>query len=250
MRMSRMRSAIAIAASVAALTAIIQADAIKGGFAAAWGPLYDGSTAAETQQLLASAELRPTPPVGDMVGRVKHWNEISIDASGLDHTPVAPGDPRVFGEQLGPGRSARAMAIVHIAIFEVVNSVMRRLQSYSACRARRRARRSTPRSRRRRTTRWPRCSPRRGPRSARSSTEELAADHGRPRRSIEGHRPREGGGARDPRAHGERRLESCRAARRHRLHHEQPAGPVAAGSDQPDPARARRELGRRSSRSS
>ncbi len=65
-----------------------------------------------------------------MVGRVKHWNEISIDASGLDHTPVAPGDPHVFGEQLGPGRSARAMAIVHIAIFEVVNSVMGGYKSY------------------------------------------------------------------------------------------------------------------------
>jgi PAP2 superfamily len=130
MRMSRMRSAIAIAASVAALTALIQADAIKGGFAAAWGPLYTGSAAAETPQLLASAALGPTPPVGDMVGRVKHWNEISIDASGLDHTPVAPGDPREFGEQLGPGRAARAMAIVHIAIFEVVNSVMGGYRSY------------------------------------------------------------------------------------------------------------------------
>src|SRR5438876_11996374 len=43
------------------------------------------------------------------------WNRIAIDATGLDHTPVAPGENRVFGEQLGPGRSSRAMAIVHIA---------------------------------------------------------------------------------------------------------------------------------------
>ena len=32
------------------------------------------------------------------------WNVIAINASGLDHTPVAPGENRVFGEQLGPGR--------------------------------------------------------------------------------------------------------------------------------------------------
>jgi hypothetical protein len=47
-----------------------------------------------------------------------HWNQIAIDASGLDHTPVATGDPRIFGEQVGPARASRAMAIVHIAIFD------------------------------------------------------------------------------------------------------------------------------------
>lgn len=54
---------------------------------------------------------------------VRRWNRIAIDASGLDHTPVAAGETRVFGEQLGPGRSARAMAIVHIAIFDAVNAI-------------------------------------------------------------------------------------------------------------------------------
>ena len=54
---------------------------------------------------------------------VHHWNEIAIDASGLDHTPVEPGEQRVFGENLGPGRSSRAMAIVHIAIFDAVNAI-------------------------------------------------------------------------------------------------------------------------------
>ncbi|HVP31894.1 MAG TPA: vanadium-dependent haloperoxidase [Myxococcota bacterium] len=51
------------------------------------------------------------------------WNAIAIDASGLDHTPVAPGESRVYGEQLGPGRSSRAMAIVHVAVFEALNSI-------------------------------------------------------------------------------------------------------------------------------
>ena len=62
---------------------------------------------------------------------IHRWNQIAIDASGLDHTPVVPGELRVFGEQLGPGRAARAMAIVHIAIFDSVNAVLGGYQSYS-----------------------------------------------------------------------------------------------------------------------
>ena len=33
---------------------------------------------------------------------LRRWNQIAIDASGLDHTPPAPGEDRAFGEQLGP----------------------------------------------------------------------------------------------------------------------------------------------------
>jgi len=72
------------------------------------------------------------------MNRLRHWNEVAVDASGRDHTPVSPaanlaffddaagarisGD-HVFGEQLGPIKAARAMAIVHMAIFEAVNAV-------------------------------------------------------------------------------------------------------------------------------
>src|SRR6267143_1892958 len=62
---------------------------------------------------------------------VHRWNAIAINASGLDHTPLAPGEIRTFGEQLGPGRASRAMAIVHIAIFDSVNAVLGGYQSYS-----------------------------------------------------------------------------------------------------------------------
>jgi len=62
---------------------------------------------------------------------VHHWNHVAIDASGLDHTPVAAGDTRVFGEELGPGRASRAMAIVHIAVFEAVNAIAGGYQSYT-----------------------------------------------------------------------------------------------------------------------
>ena len=62
---------------------------------------------------------------------IHRWNAIAINASGLDHTPVAPGELRVFGEQLGPTRASRAMAIVHIAIFDSVNAVLGGYQSYT-----------------------------------------------------------------------------------------------------------------------
>jgi hypothetical protein len=63
--------------------------------------------------------------------RLRYWNRIAVDASGLDHTPLAPGEDRVYGEQFGPGRSARAMAIVHIAIQDAVNSILGGYESYT-----------------------------------------------------------------------------------------------------------------------
>jgi hypothetical protein len=60
-----------------------------------------------------------------------HWNQIALDASGLDHTPVAAGETRVFGEQLGPARASRATAIVHIAMFDSVNGVLGGYKSYT-----------------------------------------------------------------------------------------------------------------------
>jgi hypothetical protein len=63
------------------------------------------------------------------------WNVIAINASGLDHTPVAPGENRVFGEQLGPGRSSRAMAIVHIAMFDALDAVVGGYTSYTGTHA-------------------------------------------------------------------------------------------------------------------
>ena len=72
---------------------------------------------------VARAPKRPHPALPRHAAAILRWNSIAIDASGLDHTPVAPGEDRVFGEQLGPGRSSRAMAIVHVAMFEAVNAI-------------------------------------------------------------------------------------------------------------------------------
>jgi hypothetical protein len=67
-----------------------------------------------------SAEHRPSHGVG----MLRHWNQIAIDASGLDHLPPGAGEDRAWAEQMGPGRASRAMAIVHMAVFEAVNAVM------------------------------------------------------------------------------------------------------------------------------
>ena len=64
------------------------------------------------------------------VSRLVNWNRIAVDSSGIDHTPVAIGENRTFGEQLGPGRSSRAMAIVHMAVFEAVNAIVGDYKSY------------------------------------------------------------------------------------------------------------------------
>ncbi len=81
---------------------------------------------------ISEAPRRHESPRGvDAAGRLAHWNEVAINASGLDHTPVETGDPRVFGEQFGPTRASRAMAIVHIAVFDAVNAIDGRYDSYT-----------------------------------------------------------------------------------------------------------------------
>ena len=87
-----------------------------------WGPRYRLSTLASTQQRHAAPQ--------DTLGMLTHWNHVAIDASGLDHTPVPLGDPRIFGEQLGPARASRAIAIVHVAIFEAINAIKGGYVSY------------------------------------------------------------------------------------------------------------------------
>ena len=70
------------------------------------------------------------PPDLEETNTVLRWNRLAIDASGLDHTPVAPGESRTFGHHLGPGKASRAMAIVHIAMFETINAIRGGYQSY------------------------------------------------------------------------------------------------------------------------
>ncbi len=111
------------------------ASGFAGGVRDALGPRFEAAPDAR-----AAPKHRPPRKGGDSTSWVRHWNRIAIDASGLDHTPVAAGENRIFGEQLGPGRSSRAMAIVHIAIFDAINAIVGDYRSYTGlARARRNA---------------------------------------------------------------------------------------------------------------
>jgi PAP2 superfamily len=86
----------------------------------------------KTQPGADVAPATPTPGrFSNPADAVRYWNRVAVDASGLDHTPVRSGEARKFGEQLGPGRSARAMAIVHIAMFDAANAILGGYRSYT-----------------------------------------------------------------------------------------------------------------------
>ena len=106
----------------------VRADGFPGGIGDTFGPRF-GADPHNTPRLPTDRRQRPRHV--DAAGAVQHWNEIAIDATGLDHTPVAPGENRVFGEQLGPTRASRAMAIIHLAIFDAVNAIEGGYKSYT-----------------------------------------------------------------------------------------------------------------------
>jgi hypothetical protein len=117
--------AIALVATIVLLVPAAQAQGFRNGAQDALGPLYRDNPYAQR------AASRPSHHDTTARGMVRHWNEVAIDASGLDHAPVANGEGRIFGEQLGPARASRAMAIVHIAIFDAVNAISGRYRSYT-----------------------------------------------------------------------------------------------------------------------
>src|SRR5437762_2837825 len=104
------------------LSASALAHSSVGSFSGAYGPRFHRSESATPQRAAASEA-------------VHRWNHVAIDATGLDHTPVAPGENRVFGEQFGPGRASRAMAIVHVAIFDAIDAVTGQYQSFTGIKA-------------------------------------------------------------------------------------------------------------------
>jgi hypothetical protein len=121
----RTRTLVLITSSVLIIGSLgaLGAQSVRDGFAGYWGSLFaPAQTTQQQRRPLASLQAR-RPASADALERLRHWNSIAIDASGLDHTPVTEGDPRHFGEQLGPGRASRAMAVVHLAIYEAVNAI-------------------------------------------------------------------------------------------------------------------------------
>jgi hypothetical protein len=92
-----------------------------------WGTQYSASAQPQVALRESSLSLVTDPSKTGIL----RWNEIAINASGVDHTPVAPGENRVFGEQVGPCRASRAEAIVHIAMFDSLNAIVGGYQSFT-----------------------------------------------------------------------------------------------------------------------
>lgn len=139
MKLSALRSAVAALGLLAlAAPALAQKSTpAAAGTASANSPRPRGFPGGVTEAL--GPQFGPTPsypfperylnrPLLDMVRR---WNELAINATGLDHKPVDSGESRVFGEQLGPARASRAMAIIHLAMFEASNAIVGGYTSYA-----------------------------------------------------------------------------------------------------------------------
>ncbi|MET4279932.1 MULTISPECIES: vanadium-dependent haloperoxidase [unclassified Bradyrhizobium] len=57
------------------------------------------------------------------------WHLISLDLSALDHRAVIGNSPNTYHLQFGPARTARALALIHQAMFEASNAFERKYQS-------------------------------------------------------------------------------------------------------------------------
>lgn len=78
-----------------------------------------------------------TPPrfgpagAADATARLLYWNEQALRANVVDHTMAPLPSLRVYGEQLGPARTSRALAIVQIAVFDGLNAITGGYPSYA-----------------------------------------------------------------------------------------------------------------------
>jgi hypothetical protein len=93
--------------------ALVAMFTLAGSAATAESPLT-GENARELERLLRVpaenkavdfAFKKPPRIPASTLDRYFMWNEIALDTTAIDHTPVASGEDRQFGEQLGPPRS-------------------------------------------------------------------------------------------------------------------------------------------------
>jgi PAP2 superfamily len=74
-----------------------------------------------------SADRQKRPHGDDATQRLLFWNEVVLKANARDHARSAPLKP----EQGGPLRTARAFAIVQIAVFDAYNAIVGGYESYT-----------------------------------------------------------------------------------------------------------------------
>lgn len=86
----------------------------------------------QTQPGTRAIPLRYLPPPGPAaLARLAYWNDVALRANAVDNTPSVAGGITGAADELGPVRSARAMAIVQLAVFEAVNAISHQYPGYS-----------------------------------------------------------------------------------------------------------------------
>jgi hypothetical protein len=89
----------------------------------------------DVNAFLANTPLLEEVATGDDrdFAQVIFWNEVALNVTANDHTPLPPGSTLATNpfEQVGPVKTARALAIVHISMFEAINAALRKYKSYT-----------------------------------------------------------------------------------------------------------------------
>lgn len=78
-----------------------------------------------TGDLAVMMKKKQTPQLGMLLA----WNLNALDMTALDHT-LTPATADVGHEQFGPHRTSRVLGMVHLAMFEAVNTIANKFTSY------------------------------------------------------------------------------------------------------------------------
>src|SRR5262249_13501479 len=92
-----------------------------------WAQSVLGSSHRPQEGIQESKDRQKRPHGADATQRLLFWNEVALKATARDHARVAPLKP----EQGGPTRTARALAIVQIAVFDAYNAIVGGYESYA-----------------------------------------------------------------------------------------------------------------------
>lgn len=92
----------------------------------------DGNVQYLTQPGSSELPLRYGPPAGpDAAARFAYWSNLLWSVNGADHAPPFNVNEERDADQLGPTRSSRAFAIIHLAIYDALNAICHRYPGYS-----------------------------------------------------------------------------------------------------------------------
>ncbi len=79
----------------------------------------------EANPLVVSLQKGRTPELGVLL----LWNLVALDLTAIDHT-LLEGPTAAGHEQYGPPRTSRVLAIAHLSMYEAVNAVYNKFESY------------------------------------------------------------------------------------------------------------------------